>query len=1207
MELEQGLTLVETIVNAHAGRSLTPHEIEILIAAWNEETYDAVAERIYLSDGYVRTVAAELWKLLSDACQAKVTKTTVRRVLEQQAQINSLPYPPSSADTRAPAPQDTTAPAKHINWEFAPTHAYCYGRDRELALLNQWFIDDGIQLVALLGMGGIGKSTLAVELGHRLQDRFDVVVWRSLLNAPPLLELLQSMVRDLNPPDPTQGSSSLTLDGLMTQMLKHLQNYRCLIILDNAETLFQAGTQAGCYRSGYELYAQLWQRLGKTNHQSCVLVTSREYPKEIAQLEGIAPVRSLALSGLAEGAGRRIFATFGSFSATDAEWQTLVNYYQGNPLLLELTARHVTDVFDGRVSTFLNAGSPIFYDLSDLLDWHFQRLSDTEQEVVYWLAINREPVAFEELQADVRSPFAKQQLSATLQSLKRKFPLTSYQGHFSLQPVLLEYVTNRLIECVCEDIGDDGENIGGDRWHYLQQFALLKATAKAYVREAQRRVILRPVLEHLAMDTESFNQLADRLINIIVQMRQRQPPAGYGAGNLINLLRHLKFDFKGCDFSHLTFWQADFQGMELLNVDFSYSHFTQSVFTEAFDDIHKIAVSPDGKRMASSHSNGQIRCYELPSATLQRVILAHENWALALGFNADGTILFSGGDDGILNQWDMTTGDCLKRFIPSSSYSIWNLVVHPQDTWVAISGHNKNISVLDCQTGRCLKTLYGHTGSVFSICLSQDGDFLISGSNDGTVRIWNTQTWQCTKVLEEHSGPVRGVAAISGHAIPGHTSSQLASGSFDNTIKLWNVDTGDCIETLPQSSPVWTVAFSNDGQWLTSGNLDGTVNLWHRETRTYRHSQQLHQGQVNVVAFNPENTLLISGGSDQALKIWDVKSFRCLHTIQGHIAGVTTVVFSSDSKWLAGSSLENVIRIWDRDTGVCSRVLQGHQYWLFALECSADDKTLVSGSINGTIRIWDLEPEQCRQVLPNAHKGEIWSIAISPDDRLFASASGDQSVKLWELETGKCLAQLHGHQASVMAVAFSPTEPLFATAGDLTIRLWHADSAECLAVLERHQAEVFGIQFSQDGTRLISCGMDGNVYIWEVETRHCVQNLSIPGEGFISIAISPDQKCLIAGTQSSKVYVFHLASGACIRVIDGFDMMVRSLAWSPDGQSFATNSAGKQFGLWSAETGTLIQPFAIPRPYEGMNISDASGLSAAERRSLKTLGAIENP
>jgi hypothetical protein len=183
------------------------------------------------------------------------------------------------------------------DWGEAPDVSAFYGRYDDLVTLTRWLDDDHCRLIALLGMGGIGKTALATKLARQTAGKFDYVIWRSLRNAPPpVRELLTECIQFLS--DQQEIDLPERTDKAITRLIHYLTTQRCLVVLDNAEAILQEG-QAGHYRPDYEDYGQLLQRLGESEHQSCVIVTSREKPREVGQLEGeAAPIRSHPLTGL---------------------------------------------------------------------------------------------------------------------------------------------------------------------------------------------------------------------------------------------------------------------------------------------------------------------------------------------------------------------------------------------------------------------------------------------------------------------------------------------------------------------------------------------------------------------------------------------------------------------------------------------------------------------------------------------------------------------------------------------------------------------------------------------------------------------------------------------------------------------------------------------------------------------------------------------
>lgn len=205
------------------------------------------------------------------------------------------------------------------DWGEALAVSTFYGRSAERAQLETWIVQDHCRLVALLGMGGLGKTTLSIRLAdEQLQDRFDRVIWRSLRHAPPLSDFLWDIMQFLA--DQPMAGLADTHDRQIHQLVQLLQQNRCLVILDNVESILQDGSQAGYYLPGYEGYGHLLKAIGETKYQSCCVLTSREKPRQIALLEGADTyVRSLSLSGLQYQEGQEILTLKGCFGASNAE------------------------------------------------------------------------------------------------------------------------------------------------------------------------------------------------------------------------------------------------------------------------------------------------------------------------------------------------------------------------------------------------------------------------------------------------------------------------------------------------------------------------------------------------------------------------------------------------------------------------------------------------------------------------------------------------------------------------------------------------------------------------------------------------------------------------------------------------------------------------------------------------------------------------
>lgn len=329
-------------------------------------------------------------------------------------------------------PHSPPSPTK--DWGEAPDVSVFYGRNEELTTLEQWVVRDRCRLVALLGMGGIGKTALSVKLAEQLQDEFDYVIWQSLRHAPPIEALLANLISFL--------SNQQEQKADLSRLLNYFRSSRCLVVLDEAETILRSGNPVGYYREGYEGYGELLRRVGVERHQSCLVLTSREKPKEIALLEGI-PVRSLTLSSLGE-AAQEIFREK-CLLYEEEKWQELIKIYRGNPLYLKLVAATIKYLYAGRVGDFLKENTIIVVDdIKQILAQQFERLSDLEKNIMYELAIHPEPSSVSQLAEDISLSVSKSEIIEALDSLDRRSLLEkctiASEVLYTLQPVVTKYI-----------------------------------------------------------------------------------------------------------------------------------------------------------------------------------------------------------------------------------------------------------------------------------------------------------------------------------------------------------------------------------------------------------------------------------------------------------------------------------------------------------------------------------------------------------------------------------------------------------------------------------------------------------------------------------------------------------------------------------------------------------------------------------------------
>lgn len=1220
MTVEEALATVEAIL----GRGISNELQEMILRkSWEQETYPEIAEALGYDAEYVKLVGFQLWKTLSEALGVKVTKNNFRSILKQQTKLR----PQESVSTLATIPSTPQLTSVHQDWGEAIDVSVFYGRGHELARLNHWIVRDSCRLVAILGMGGTGKTALSIKLAEQIQAEFEVVIWRSLHNAPSLGALLNSLLL----PAQSELNASPDLYQQMASFLEFLKRYRCLLVLDNVETILANSDTArvGHYRPEFEPYGELFKKVGELKHNSCLVLTSREKPKDIAALEGeLLPVRSLQLKGLAPVDGREVVQAKGPFWGSEQDWYQLIHTYAGNPLALKIVSTTIHDLFDGDVARFLAQGAIIFGDIQDLLDQQFYRLSELEQQIMVWLAINREPVAIAELQSDLLDPWMPTELLDALDSLQRRSLIERSTNLFTLQPVLMEYMINRLIKQVYLEINQVKQQLAEtaaaaqstpqkyNRMSYFKRYALIKSQAKEYVKETQINLILKPIITQLIRLFGSAETLEAALINILNSLRNGLAiETGYAGGNILNILRQFKLDLSGYDFSDLALWQADLRNTYLRQTNFSGADLSKTAFTESFNHIYSMAVSPNGQWLATADTQGEISLWQLSTGELIRSWEAHAGSVRSLMFTPDSQTIASGGDDQFLKLWNIYTGQCYRR-LHNRDGTVWAISVSPDQQTIALT--DGTIKLWNLTTDE-LVPLGQQLDWTTSVRFSPDGQILAAACNNGTIKLWNLQTRDHAITLPGHQ---RMPLVFICFSSDGQT---LISGGLDHQVYWWDVQTGQCLHTQSHNGWVWwvdcspvCVASPEEGQMVASCSADQTIKLWNLHTGHLIKTLHGHQYGVRVVLFVPGGRHLISSDEGQTMKLWDLQTGQCLKTWHGYSDSIWAIAFSSDGRTLVSSGEEQTAKLWDVQTGQCTKVLKGHWVWVRSVAFSPDDQTVATAGVDGLVRLWDVATGACLRMM-QGHTGFVWSVVYSPDGQSLATCSVDYTIRLWTVATGQCVKTLN-HTSPVTATIYSPNGQQLASYGvDQSVRLWDAASGECIRTFQHYSEWHFSatfdwggaIAFSPDGQTLTSNRETGCIQLWDVATGDALRLIEACTSPIVAIVYHPDGQRLISASMDSMIKVWDVNTGVCLKVLEGHTKWIYTLTFTlfPGDTStaqpvLASSSGDRTIRFWDIETGKCIKLIKSDLPYEGMNITGSTGLTSMQRSTLGALGAL---
>ena len=1091
---------------------------------------------------------------------------------------------------------------QHEELSGLPNNPNFYGRFRELQTLEEWTVRDKCRVVAIYGIGGIGKTDLCAQLVQQIKQDFDYIVWKTLNNSPPVSEILKEVIAFLSEQEETNLPAN-TEAQISVLVENYLINRKCLLIFDNAESVLEPST-SGIYGKKTEEYGDLIKRIGETNHQSCLLLTSRERFYEIDVMEGQeAPVHSLLLSGLSVKEGRQMLSAKGTFLGTDKEWENLILHYAGNPLALKMLATPLQDLLGGNISDFsqqFQEGNLYFKGIQDLLDRQFCRLSNLEKNIIYWFAIERDWITLKAIQSNVPD-FLRKEVWEGILLLKWRSMIESNRKsdsstHFKLQPVVMEYVTNKLVDKVYEEILTGyvaNESV-------LNTHSLLQTQIKEYVRNTQVRLIIKPVLKKL-LSTLNNDKVCvhDHLYDIYLKARSLSLRQWYTAGNIINLISHLNLQLQNLNFSGVTIRQAFLQGVSVVDTSFVKSELIDCVFNQAFSRIFAVNFSPDGRSLAAGDVNGMILRWRISDGQMISSCLGHVTRIWSIAFSHNGRIFASSSDDHTIRIWDPDTGKCISIWENKYTYWVLSLCFHPNNKVLVTGSDDQTVRLWNIESGQCIKSLEGHNGRIWSVSFSPDGNYLASGGEDNIVRIWDVETGQCIKQFKNSTKWILAIAFSP-------DGNYLASGGEDNILRIWDIETGKCTKSLEgHNNRIWSVSFSPDGNYLASGGDDQVIRVWSIRSGKCLKTFSGHTSKIWSVSFSPDGNYLASGGDDHTVRLWDSFSGKSLHTWQGNVNKVVSVTFTSSGETLATCGYDNLVRLWNTTNAKCFLTLRGHKGCVTQTSFSPDKLILASASHDKTVRIWNVDSGECMKIL-YGHADKVLSVDFGLNGNRLVSGGDDNTVKIWDTSSGRCINTLYGHTNRVMSVAFSPYNYTLASGSeDTKVRIWNGETGLCTRILHGHTNRVWSIAFSPDGNHIVSGGDDKTVKLWEVSSGRCIRTFKGHTNRVWSVAFSPDGTHLATGSDDKTVKIWNILSDTYLNSFQGYGQRIKSVAFSPNAKFLAVCSEDDTVKFLSVETGKCLKTLDTPEFYSGMNIRGVSGITQAQKINLITLGAVE--
>lgn len=441
MTITEVLQFVDRLVEKQRGKHLNDLEKAVVQGLWQGKSYSQIADECGYDKNYIGDVSRQLFKDLSEQLDEKITRAnfcwTIERVINSQfvGLVNSnitwcAPHPQPNPNPSIADEEETNKKTGYRDLAIAPSIAHFCDRTTELQTLSDWVVAQNTRLISVLGLPGIGKTTLVKRFLDLNLEAFDVVVWKSLKFS----RCLDSTVADILT---ATNFDNIITENTFTRFFNLLRQQRCLLIWDDVQELFIPGELTGQYKREYQNYKTLFTQLKEIEHQSCVILLSQEHCQEMLDVnDERSPAKSLELKGL------NVTDFLKPLGLSDENsWSRLMEAYDGHPIYLKDVASLINNVFGGKVSEFLAEDGPILpADTQLQLREMLKRLSPIEEQIILKLSESYGSMSREELRQSL--DLSLMEMINGLQSLNRRYLLKTVEKEmvlFDVSGVVREY------------------------------------------------------------------------------------------------------------------------------------------------------------------------------------------------------------------------------------------------------------------------------------------------------------------------------------------------------------------------------------------------------------------------------------------------------------------------------------------------------------------------------------------------------------------------------------------------------------------------------------------------------------------------------------------------------------------------------------------------------------------------------------------------
>ncbi|MGA1598753.1 MAG: WD40 repeat domain-containing protein [bacterium] len=512
-----------------------------------------------------------------------------------------------------------------------------------------------------------------------------------------------------------------------------------------------------------------------------------------------------------------------------------------------------------------------------------------------------------------------------------------------------------------------------------------------------------------------------------------------------------------------------------------------------------------------------------------------------------------------------------KRFkvIPTDTHEALHFIQHPDGNRILTGGRDETIRVWDYNRGLESGVLRGHLTPISGLHLNPTATHLISGAEDGTLIYWDLEAKKLIKqATQAHRGAI---LAFAFHP----DGKMLATGGEDQLIKLWQLPDLRPIKLLEgHLGAITELRFSALGERLISSSADQSLMFWDWNTGVAEQTLQHHTKSVVGFDLHTDTGRLVSAGKEGGIAIWSYPEGKLQFALNSVAGPVSKVHFDSSGKHLIAALEDGQAQTWELGKSSFLAALQGHERPVDALDFSHNAKYLATASSDKTLRIWDVASKQeVRQYETESHRVQV--LKFSPDSKLIYSGGADSSIRVWDPQTGAQKERLQAHKGKVNALAFHPDGEEFLTGGsDQQWMLWKVGAREPYRIQKSHQDQVTTVAFAPKGDQFVTGSNDRNVLIWNYPKGEQLGVISGHRKGLTDLAYSPVAPLLATASRDNTIKLWDITEPdkpVERMIFEGHGFIVTRIFFSPDGRALISISRDKTVRLWNVATGQMIR------------------------------------